>query len=920
MRNFNKVYALLLSAAVSLSPLSAFAQDFDAETNLSAHIEQINSAAEETKLAWTASEKNGTAEIENSNFTLTCETSRATSANVTVTSGAIDGISDSKSILDITFKLNTSGLLSDDVSMGAEGMINSKIGLTDSGKHEAPFLTISGEKLFFGDDTENFYTLTDSDTSVRIIADFMSNTARIYANDEEKYSGEINGLQALDEESAGFVFSNYFGRAWTKTVLKISGFEFSQKARLAFDGAYVGDERLASDKAYSKEDFLNGIQLRFSGEITDDIYDISNYDLYMGGSSILSDTVRLKIEKKDYGVLVDLSDISLQAGEYELKIAKIIDSYTQEEADAKHSYTFSVIPEGYEKPQIEIDVPQNTKYLGEEITMNFKASGSWEKTEVYIDEALYGTYERESFKINFKADRAKEYTVRADVFDIYGKAAQQEVTIVFNKNSAPAVSFVGCDNGGTLMYSVNDEKNITVNAVDSDGSVGRIEIYADGKLKKTETSDTVSFDFDELDCGLGSFKLKAAAYDEYGLSGEAEITVTVNNELKNLLYEESEFMQSKISTSVQRGFARFEETDEEHGRSLVMGMDETSLDPKADYSMANFSVTEGTKTEIVFDICPMVRPTMSSGINFAMRSKDAKIVTLFAMTKSGFKAGNKVMDFNVGEWYTVSVTVNVDGENSYYSVSVNGKELCPVTKQALGEYSNWRLHTGINLDERYKAAFDNFKVYNVVSAPSIVSVGYDDTENAEEIPYNAKAVTLKLSGALVREDINVQNVFVLSGGRKLNIKSIAYNSASNTVSIQLDGGFKPDTEYTVEMSGNIRISGDVQLGDKLSKSFKTTKMGMDIGAVSWGIKRGNISVSFTPTSLTGKTEKVYAVLSLWNKDGSFGGTYAESFTAVSGMPAVCSMEAPYNDGMTAEVYFMNGLEKPVIYDTSAFSE
>lgn len=95
---------------------------------------------------------------------------------------------------------------------------------------------------------------------------------------------------------------------------------------------------------------------------------------------------------------------------------------------------------------------------------------------------------------------------------------------VFSNDLPPTCAFLNLTDGQDLYGTVQ----IDVSASDDSG-VTRVELYADGTLRGTDTSAPYSFSLDTTSLWNGTHTLRAVAYDEVLQTGSSSVTVTIDN-------------------------------------------------------------------------------------------------------------------------------------------------------------------------------------------------------------------------------------------------------------------------------------------------------------------------------------------------------------------------------------------------------
>ena len=95
-------------------------------------------------------------------------------------------------------------------------------------------------------------------------------------------------------------------------------------------------------------------------------------------------------------------------------------------------------------------------------------------------------------------------------------------------NSLPVVSFVSPGDGETLDFG--SLLSVTVNATDSDGSVGSVSLSVDGSLVRQDNTSPFQWGVNDSvlqNLDAGTYQLTAVATDDAGDSTQASITITI---------------------------------------------------------------------------------------------------------------------------------------------------------------------------------------------------------------------------------------------------------------------------------------------------------------------------------------------------------------------------------------------------------
>ena len=115
-------------------------------------------------------------------------------------------------------------------------------------------------------------------------------------------------------------------------------------------------------------------------------------------------------------------------------------------------------------------------------------------------------------------------TVRYRAWDVAGNAEQTNTQSMQIDATPPAVAVISPIDGATVTGTVR----VNVTASDSESGVAKVQLYVDGKLKKTTTSTPYRFNWNSSNFAKGQHTLTAVATDRAdNRATSAPITVTV---------------------------------------------------------------------------------------------------------------------------------------------------------------------------------------------------------------------------------------------------------------------------------------------------------------------------------------------------------------------------------------------------------
>ena len=146
-----------------------------------------------------------------------------------------------------------------------------------------------------------------------------------------------------------------------------------------------------------------------------------------------------------------------------------------------------------------------------------------------------------------------DYTLTARATDSDGASSDSDPVIIYVKNEKPTVSILGPSNDALFI----EFNNITIEAEakDRDGSINRVDFYADDKLLGSDNSKphnhTYSYIWKNVPRGLHNIKVKAVDNnDEETWSSIRSIVVIETPDDDSMWYGR---MLKRISTPYERG-------------------------------------------------------------------------------------------------------------------------------------------------------------------------------------------------------------------------------------------------------------------------------------------------------------------------------------------------------------------------------
>jgi CubicO group peptidase (beta-lactamase class C family) len=188
---------------------------------------------------------------------------------------------------------------------------------------------------------------------------------------------------------------------------------------------------------------------------------------------------------------------------------------------------------GNAPPSVTLTAPAaNASFpAGSNITLQATASdsnGSVTKVEFFRNGTLLGSDTTSPYAFTWSNVAAGSYTLTARATDNGGAATTSggvPITVTSPSNAAPSVTLTAPSNGAT--FSAGATVTLQATASDSDGSVAKVEFFANGSLLGSDASSPYSYAW--INVGSGSYTLTARATDNGGAtttSAGAAITVS----------------------------------------------------------------------------------------------------------------------------------------------------------------------------------------------------------------------------------------------------------------------------------------------------------------------------------------------------------------------------------------------------------
>lgn len=191
--------------------------------------------------------------------------------------------------------------------------------------------------------------------------------------------------------------------------------------------------------------------------------------------------------------------------------------------------TITVDPKPNVLPNVYLNVPMETSLIeGNNLTITATADdsdGTISRVEFYAGTVLLGTDSSAPYSYTWNNLIVGTYVITAKAYDNDGGTTTSNsftISVVEPPNMAPEISVTVADN---ILFE-GDPININASANDSDGTITKVEFYADGQLIGFDTSAPYAFIWNGA--ALGAHTVTAKAYDNDGaVTASNSVSITV---------------------------------------------------------------------------------------------------------------------------------------------------------------------------------------------------------------------------------------------------------------------------------------------------------------------------------------------------------------------------------------------------------
>lgn len=778
---------------------------------------------------------------------------------------------------------------------GVDSRTYRSIQVTD-GKISANLISIKNTQLTaFGETVE---VSENTDIKTELWVDINKGRAVLKVNDNLVFSGENDELKSaipgMDKTALSIKFRNY-------RILKGTITAVSELSNIIIDtiGDYEPSANIENDGAFKIGEETE-LRFNFGSPMSYEVAEKSNISLTMNDETLDFDS------SYDGETLIIAPENNFEAlGKYKLIISEAKNIFG-EVVDKNIEIVFTVTDSTYSKPEISLTVSKTSAMVGENVEIDAETVTSQQGiVKIFVNNQCVTEGTENNLKYTL-SENAGTYEVYAEVTDGLGIVAKSDkITVTFKENDAPNITMTGLED----TYGGIDGEEIYISASDNDG-IDRLEIYLNDVLyyEGNETTKLISLS----GFAYGKYTMSVTAYDIFGLANTRTAEFSVIGFQHDILYKDdfstytttaqSTTLTSGILLAGQRGYVKPDVIDEEHGTSLIIGMDEINPgfnEGDRPYAGLDTCMCSG-KNICDFEIYIDETPVQASPGTMTLKQAGGAEVVIATIYDGQFHFSGVNVPFETKHWYTISVEIDVAGHK--YSISLNdGTENKKVVSNAglanAMTVCNW-LRVGGPTDNSVKTfyALDNVKVYKEVNYPVITRIGYNGMTDTNQIICNPETIDIYLSAPLA--NVVKENVLISDNGIAVGIEEAVYDAKANCVKVKLKNKLRSNTTYTVALVEGTKAENGTGIDRDIMSSFVTVLEGSDI--ISAAYSGGNIK--FTVRNNSSNEEKLYAVAAVYNGDKFVRSAYApieaKAETTIDGTINIETL----SNGETAELY------------------
>lgn len=734
--------------------------------------------------------------------------------------------------------------------------------------------------------------LTDSVLYRTVIAlNFNEKTAAVWINGKVMFSGDISALypEGMSKDSAElYVWNSFYqrrrGAASSFKIMEMCCGNCSSGIRKAFpenNGVVQGGEK--TPIVLNWGGILGGAADKSGLTAADK----ESFSLKQGETDV-------DFTVKAFGETVEITPENKLEYDKEYTLTSVSFRNALDTTDIEGvNITFRTAPENYKPPILSVDTYRGgtritessvTIYQSEQLSFKCSVESEAAAEKVVFDAGGSRTEasrnEEGVYEYTFTAEEEGSFDLSARAYDVLGGVSEAyELKITVAANAAPSVSFKTLSDESEI--SVSELSSVELEARDEDGSIDRIEIFADGSLLQTLTEPPYYADFSSV--AKSRHILSAKAYDNFGASAECSVSVIVTGDVRRVVIHEENFDYykdglpdgmtgtvgaRKDGTPILRASADYGENNTVCEWYMDRETSENVPNTWIGYDLPNSDSIVSYEYDVKFKSFPQKLYTYMLQQYYEGSSKKTVNLTDFTVEQNKFSIYNRAFPIQLETDCLYRIVYTVDVKNSRVRASVfdcdNNTFLLETPYASMrntvreNTVINLRMQAYFNAGGETRFAIDNITVVKSLTQPIIKSIGFDENENPALIPPERASVKVFLTAPM---DASKDNVKVYSGGREVSLESVEYDGA---VVITFAERLKSNSTYTVELSVPWYDSSGEPVTELITCDFKTDFAEIDAADIRIDKSGGTCKVKGTLIDKNNSKGNVFAIVTIYS--------------------------------------------------------
>lgn len=786
-----------------------------------------------------------------------------------------------------------------EMEVPVEGAAGNKSLLYGSSPANSFFTIQAGGKLYPFGAAQGFDLPLKEAVTVRIAADLSAGTAALWCGEALLYQGGAPGwLKAADLSRMSLSFLNMNQAAGTKSIWKLKGLKAEPFGAYAVTSSPADGQQMADISA------MGEIQVAFGAVLAPGLPEAR---LYSGPLDGALQQAEVMVSQRD-GKLVLRPEGGLQGlRRYRAAFGQIRDLLG--EIHPPFTIEFTTADAGYTAPEIRLEDLREQYWEGEAVEV--RASGTAQRGAMKIQLLLNGRIqseteaEGESFTFSTRLDSlaAGDYTLQLKAYDLAGGSGlSQEKRLTVLPNQPPTIRFAGIEDGGEISL----EAPVRLEALDPEGMLELVEIMLDGSLYQTLRPEETEFSL--AAAGVGKHLLAATAYDRYGKTAAAQIRViAVKTVRSEYVRSDFEVYQSGTPsgfgafTTDKGGYIQAVKIDGAHGTSAAICADgntkENDIGPGIFVETGDTTAVVTMEGEVYFptkDVTFLIRARKTE------TSNELKMIEFLKGGKinllgSGGTITEEPPQYEADRWYSFRCVL--DGASGKYDFYLDGKLLAAgrsgENAGGITGLNQFRLSINTTGGQGGLVALDNIGCFKAAALPYIKDVTPEETQ----------LLKIRLSAPVLGEGLE-KYITVQGPAGRVEPRAVWFDSAENAILYQAKTKLHAGMEYTVRLSGQLRVPGNTAIGYALEQSFRMPAAAFDVETAKYlpgGVFYAKLS------NATDQERTAVAIVGVWAGE-KLVRSAAKTVTVPAGGTAVVQTGAlEIGPGEHAEAYLWDGL-------------